>query len=58
METEIRKATIEDSAAIISIIEELAKFERDADADIVSQIDNEKHDPQKLAKNPSFFSIR
>ncbi len=51
METEIRKATIEDSAAILSLIEELAKFEREADAVIVSQIDIEKHG---FGQNPLF----
>ena len=51
MEIEIRKATIEDSAAILALIKELAKFEREPDAVIVSQIDIEKHG---FGQNPLF----
>ncbi len=51
MEIEIRKARIDDSSAILALIKELAKFEREPDAVIVSQIDIEKHG---FGENPLF----
>ena len=51
MEIEIREARINDSSDILALIKELAKFERDPDAVIVSKIDIEKHG---FGQNPLF----